>query len=84
LISDNWRQHFAWKGAAEEGRMNAEDQRKLQSIVRRAHGRGQRVRFWGMPDTPLVWQAMRDAEIDLINTDDLEALSQFLRAGAVR
>jgi glycerophosphoryl diester phosphodiesterase len=84
LVSDNWRQHFAWKGTPEEGGMNAEDQKKLRSIVQRAHTRGQRVRFWGMPDTPLVWQAMRDAQVDLINTDDLEALSRFLRAGMVR
>jgi Glycerophosphoryl diester phosphodiesterase family len=83
LVSDNWRQHFGWKGTAEEGGMNAQDRRKLQSILQRAHARGQRVRFWGMPDTPRVWQAMREAEVDLINTDDLEGLSRFLRADAV-
>jgi hypothetical protein len=79
LISDNWRLHFRWNGTAEENGMSAADRMKLQSIIQRAHARGQRVRFWGMPDTPLVWKTMRDAGVDFINTDDLKGLSQFLR-----
>ncbi len=79
LISDNWRLHFRWNPTAGSESMEREDGEKLRSIVRRAHARGQRVRFWGMADTPVVWQALREAEVDLINTDDLERLSQFLR-----
>jgi hypothetical protein len=32
-----------------------------------------------MPDTPVVWQTLRDAGVDFINTDDLKGLSEFLR-----
>ena len=78
LISDNWRLHFGWKGTAEEGGMPGPDRLKLQAIVQLAHARGQQVRFWGMPDTPVVWQALSEAGVDLINTDDLDGLSRFL------
>ena len=56
---------------------------KLRSIVRTAHRAGRRVRFWGTPDRPgrcreALWQALLDADVDLINTDDLEGLRSFL------
>jgi len=77
LVSDNWVQHFRWKGI---GKMEPDDMTKLNSIVQRVHERGQSIRFWGMPDSPAVWKALRDANVDLINTDDLSGLARFLRA----
>ncbi|MFI6938040.1 phosphatidylinositol-specific phospholipase C/glycerophosphodiester phosphodiesterase family protein [Streptomyces sp. NPDC050418] len=82
LISDNWNNHFTWKG---EGPMPAAERDKLQQIIATAHGRGQRVRFWATPDLPgpergAVWLELIAADADHLNTDDLAALEAFLDA----
>lgn len=58
---------------------------KLQACVAEAHAKGYRVRFRATPDEPgaareAVWNELFDAGVDHINTDDLEALEQFLTA----
>jgi hypothetical protein len=50
--------------------------------VARAHPQGRRVRFWGAPDNETFWRAMRTADVDLINTDNLAGLEKFLRSEA--
>jgi glycerophosphoryl diester phosphodiesterase len=37
------------------------------------------VRFWATPESPAVWGELVDAGVDLINTDDLAGLREFLR-----
>lgn len=81
LVSDNWTNHFAWTG---DGPMPADQRAQLQEIVESAHADGYRVRFWATPDVPgpartAVWQALLDAGVDHINTDDLAGLEAFLR-----
>jgi hypothetical protein len=75
LISDNWRSHFRWQG---EGELPESDRLKLLQIVWEAHARKRRVRFWAIPDVPAAWRVMHQAGVDLINTDDLAGLSDFL------
>ncbi len=80
LISDNWTNVFTWDG---DGPMPADERALLHEIVATAHAAGQRVRFWATPDDPgpareAVWQALLDARVDHINTDDLAALRDFL------
>jgi glycerophosphoryl diester phosphodiesterase len=80
LLSDNWTKVFTWKG---DGAMPAAEKAKLQDIVKTAHGKGWTVRFWATPDKPgperdAVWQELRAAGVDKINTDDLEGLRRFL------
>jgi hypothetical protein len=80
LISDKWTSHFVWQG---KGDMPERERQKLQDIVETAHRQGQRVRFWATPDNrsqarEAVWRELVLAGVDLINTDDLEGLQQFL------
>lgn len=82
MISDNWTRHFTWNGA---GEMPAEERRKLRQIVQTAHRKGRRVRFWATPDNPspareAVWRELISSGVDVINTDDLGGLQQFLLA----
>jgi hypothetical protein len=86
MISDNWRNHFKWNGA---GEMPAKERDKLREIVQKAHEKGRLVRFWATPDNPspareALWRELLSADVDLINTDDLEGLQQFLLANASR
>lgn len=76
LISDNWNNHFRWRG---NGTLPEAERDKLLDVVERAHARGRRVRFWATPDTPAMWGELAAAEVDLINTDHLAELAQFLR-----
>lgn len=76
LISDNWGNHFRWRG---DGPLPADERAKLRDIVARAHARRRRVRFWATPDTPAVWRELAEADVDSINTDDLAGLESFLR-----
>ncbi len=78
LVSDNWTQHFKWRGRPEEGPLPEPERAKLRQLVGRAHQQGRRLRLWGTPDQSAGWQELFDAGVDLINTDDLAGLEEFL------
>ncbi|WP_408009264.1 phosphatidylinositol-specific phospholipase C/glycerophosphodiester phosphodiesterase family protein [Pseudalkalibacillus sp. A8] len=80
VISDNWNNHFSWTG---EGEMPEDEKKKLERIVSTAHENGQIVRFWATPDSAseerkAVWKELLDTGVDLINSDDLSGLQEFL------
>ena len=80
MISDTWAKQFTWKG---QGSMPARERQKLDDIVRKAHAQGRLVRFWATPDAPspareAVWRELLSAGVDLLNTDDLKGLQEFL------
>ncbi|WP_026694410.1 phosphatidylinositol-specific phospholipase C/glycerophosphodiester phosphodiesterase family protein [Peribacillus kribbensis] len=80
VISDNWTNHFTWQGV---GEMPKAEHEKLVNIVKIAHTNGQMVRFWATPDMPLpnreaVWKELLNAGVDLLNTDDLPGLQEYL------
>ena len=83
LVSDRWTAHFKWTG---EGEIPSEESRKLREIVRKAHEKGRRLRFWATPDRSspardTLWRELTAAGVDMINTDDLEGLQKFLISG---
>ena len=75
-ISDNWRSHFRWRG---ESTLPDQEREKLQDYVKQAHNKGRLLRFWATPDSPAVWDALLDAQVDLINADDLLGLQKHLK-----
>jgi glycerophosphoryl diester phosphodiesterase family protein len=79
LLSDNWAQHFKWKG---RGAISDGERAKLVDAVKRAHARGRRIRFWATPETVEAWRELQAAGVDMINTDDLAGLEKFLRSAA--
>lgn len=81
LISERWHQYFTWDG---NGQMPSDEYSLLVNIVSRTHEKGRKVRFWQTPDRSgsqrlAVWQMLRKAGVDLINTDDLDGLADFLK-----
>jgi hypothetical protein len=74
-ISSSWLKTFHWDGHRE---IPEAERMKVQEIVRKAHARGRRVRFWGAPDQSVFWREMLNDGVDLMNTDDLRGLQQFL------
>lgn len=86
MISDNWTKYFTWDGT---GKMPTKEHDRLKDIVQKAHEKGRLVRFWSTPDNPspareAIWRELLSAGADLINTDDLEGLRQFLLANQTR
>lgn len=75
MISDNWGKHFKWRG---KGPLPEQEQAKLKTLVAQAHAQGRRIRFWNAPDSPAGWSVLLDAGVDLINTDNLAGLHDFL------
>ena len=76
LVSDNWNNHFRWKG---EGEFPENERSKLKELVGKAHVEGRRIRLWATPDRREVWRELHEAGVDLINTDDLAGLAAFLK-----
>src|SRR5258705_2932259 len=74
-ISSNWTHTFRWGGS---GNFPESEKHKLKEIVRKAHEKGRRVRFWSTPDKPVFWQELLSCDVDLINADDLEGLEPSL------
>lgn len=77
LISDNWRLHFRYRG---QGEMPQTERDKLREVVVRAKAQGKRLRFWATPESPDLWQELLDAGVDLIGTDQLTRLHDWLRS----
>jgi hypothetical protein len=80
LISDDWNNFFTWTG---RGPIPKQEQEKLREIVKAAHREGRLLRFWGTPDAAgperdAVWRELINAGVDLISTDDLKGLRDFL------
>jgi hypothetical protein len=75
LVSDRWGTHFRWNGT---GDMPADERARLRELVSLAHQQGRLIRFWGTPEVPELWQELVDAQVDLINTDRLSRLRDFL------
>lgn len=75
LISDNWGNHFKWRGV---GTFPAVEREKLERIIAKTHSRGQRIRFWATPDRVEVWRLLDEVGVDLLNTDDLKGMRDYL------
>ncbi|HEX5445633.1 MAG TPA: phosphatidylinositol-specific phospholipase C/glycerophosphodiester phosphodiesterase family protein [Pirellulales bacterium] len=76
LVSDNWLLHFKWRGS---GPISDAERKKLRDAVAKAHAAGRKIRLWATPDNVAMWRELRDAGVDMINTDDLAGLEKFLR-----
>jgi hypothetical protein len=74
-ISDNWRNHFRWRG---DGPISDEERQKLRDLVKQAHARKRKLRFWAAPDNATAWKLFAECGVDLINTDDLAGLARVL------
>ncbi len=75
FLSASWFSQFRWRG---DGPMPEQERQKLRDFVARAHKQGRLVRFWATPERESLWRELRAAGVDLINTDRLDQLREFL------
>lgn len=75
VISDNYKNHLKWRG---KDAIPEAEWTYLHKLADDVHKEGKRLRLWASPDHPVAWKILHNAGVDLINTDDLEGLNQFL------
>jgi alkaline phosphatase len=77
LISDNFATYSDWNG---EGELSARDLNKIKKVIAQAHRLDKPFRFWGTPDTANVWEQLRLAGADMINTDKIADCTQYFNS----
>jgi hypothetical protein len=77
MASCKYSRLLKWNG---EGIMPGAEKKLLQWYVALAHKHGKRVRLWASPENSMVWQELLNCGVDLINTDKLVLLKNFLLA----
>jgi hypothetical protein len=75
MASCKYSRLLRWNG---EGIMPADEKQLLENYVTAAHKYGRKVRLWASPENLAVWQQLLDCGVDLINTDKLAMLKDFL------
>ncbi len=53
------------------------DKKKL--VINKVHRQGKLLRFWGAPDNKKSWDSLHSLGVDIINTDQVEACSQYFK-----
>ncbi len=76
LVSTDWAKEFKWFG---QGEMPADEFTKLKDMVARCHAAKQKLRFWGAPDSVASWAVQLKAGCDLVGTDHLASLANYLK-----
>lgn len=75
LASTKYSNILKWKG---KGTIPVDEKQKLITFVTQAHQQNKIVRLWASPENKVVWNELLSCGVDLINTDKLKELKQFL------
>jgi alkaline phosphatase len=75
MISTSFRDHSKWNG---RDPMPQEDKDKIQSLIQAVHAKGKPIRFWATPDFPQAWETLMDLKMDVIVTDNVKELAEYI------
>jgi len=75
LVSFPLSKYVHWNG---KGVFNADEIKRIKGGIDSVHNAGKKVRFYETPDTKSSWLAMLRLGVDVIGTDDIEGLGNFL------
>jgi alkaline phosphatase len=75
LVSFPLSKYVHWNG---KGVFNADEIKRIKGGIDSVHHAGKKVRFYETPDTKSSWLAMLRLGVDVIGTDDIEGLGNFL------
>ena len=80
LMSDDLKYYSLWNG---KNNLPQKDFSILKSAVNKSHLLGKPVRFWDAPDEPNAWHWFMLLQVDFINTDHIQSLTDFLNSEAL-
>lgn len=75
IASCKYSRLLKWKG---KGVIPEKEVNRLEYYVTQAHKNGCKVRLWASPENKTVWSELLKCNVDLINTDKLARLRNFL------
>jgi len=78
MASCKYARMLHWTG---NGPMPFFERQRLCAYVALAHTMGSKVRLWASPDNKAVWDELLKCGVDLINTDHLADLRDYLTSG---
>ena len=76
LVSFSFTNYSNWNG---KGRLDHADYTKVKNLIDSVHAEGKKIRFWATPDTKSAWLALMNLHVDLIGTDVIESLGNFIK-----
>jgi alkaline phosphatase len=76
FISTSFGSHSTWKG---DGSLPDHDRVKLSALRDSVHAKEKKLRFWGAPDVPAAWKTWMELRIDILGTDKVSELDEFLK-----
>ena len=74
MVSAPFKDYSRWNG---KGAMIAEDKTKVEKAISEAKELNVPFRFWGSPDGVTAWSTLHKMEVDIINTDRVEACADY-------
>ncbi|MDD4776981.1 MAG: alkaline phosphatase [Fermentimonas sp.] len=74
MVSASFRDFSRWNG---KGALIAGDKVKIEKVITEARRMNLPIRFWGSPDGVTAWNTLHKMGVDIINTDRVEACSDF-------
>ncbi|MGF7042862.1 alkaline phosphatase [Mucilaginibacter lappiensis] len=75
LVSFPFGKYTKWNG---KGVLNRDEISRIKSGIDSVHNSGKMIRFWETPDTKSSWLALIRLGVDVIGTDKIEELGDFL------
>jgi len=75
LVSFPFSKYVRWNG---KGVLNKEEIGRVKGAIDSVHRLGKKIRFWETPDTKSSWLALIRLGVDVIGTDKVEELGDFL------
>lgn len=78
MASCKYSKLLSWSG---KGPIPLWQRQRLCNFVAMAHRIGSKVRLWASPDNKVVWNELLSCGVDLINTDKLASLRDYLSTG---
>lgn len=75
LVSVPFDKYSKWNGA---GDLSIADADRITAIIDSAHALGKKIRFFAIPDTNTCWKKLISLHADVIGTDHINELADFL------
>lgn len=76
LVSLSFERYSNWNG---EDDLPDSDKNILRNVIDSVHNAGKKIRFWAAPDNENSWQTQMKLGVDLIGTDQIQHLSEYLK-----
>ena len=75
-VSLSLQNYTSWKG---DTVLSKHDSEIVQKVIDSVHLAGKTIRFWAAPDTKLSWKTQINLGVDLIGTDQIKELAEFIK-----